>query len=105
MFQNNPELTFLGHRTVRSVIGGFLCLILTMLIIISSFFYVGLYLNGTGYTVSHNRVPDNTISDNGGLVLTTGANFKFALTFSSTTSQNFQNITPYMNDTVGIALL
>jgi hypothetical protein len=102
MFQNNAELTFLGHRTVRSIIGGLISMALIVLIVLASFYFVGLYLSGRDFTISHVREPDNTIDKNGGLDLYSGENFKFGLTFMNETTQVFEDVST--NKYLGISL-
>ncbi len=55
-------MTLDGERDVRSIIGGFMCIILTVLIVIVVWYSLWIYQNGKDFTVSHRRIIDGDLN-------------------------------------------
>ncbi len=55
MFQTNAELTLNGKRSIQSVCGGMICLVLTALVIMVVANFVGIYLNNSDKMISYER--------------------------------------------------
>lgn len=103
-----------GERDVKSIIGAFMFAILATLIIIVVYYFLKIYTDGSDYTVSRRRLIDgnldvidssNTLGElNLGIHVTSGQNFKFAVSFNKKDKYYPHNVSQYIGP-IGIRVL
>jgi hypothetical protein len=106
IFKNPPEFTLEGQRDVKSVCGGLMCFVLLILVLVVSTHFMQLYVDGRDFTVSQRRFidTDKDIVDYldtfgeiyPGIKLTTGQNFKFAVSFNQKDAYIAQDVTQFI---------
>ena len=106
IFKNPPEFTLEGQRDVKSVCGGLMCFVLLILVLVVSTHFMQLYVDGKDFTVSQRRFidTDKDIIDYldtfgeiyPGIKLTTGQNFKFAVSFNQKDAYIAQDVTQFI---------
>ena len=109
-FEYPASLTLNGKREVTSCCGGCCCLILMIFIIIIGAFEVSVYLDkddarvGMSTGMMEPLEHDSNSTFNSRIHLTTGSNFKLAVTFSSAYADYPHNVSNWTNSAVGISI-
>jgi hypothetical protein len=104
IFEEPATFSFQKQRQISSVFGGICCLIMIGLVVIVVNYQVGLYLTNGGKTVSYETMIDDSITNPGDVMLLTGTNFRFGLSFINATSLVPFNISSYMGE-IGISVI
>ncbi len=102
MFSNTSQLTFEGRRTVKSVFGGFCCIILFIFICILVSHFLTVYFSDFN-RVSINKVVDQR-SEARKIKLDVGKNFKLALSFTKVDDFDFYDVHSLAQD-VGLSVV
>jgi hypothetical protein len=109
-FEYQASLTFKGKREVTSCCGGFCCLVLLMFILIVVNFELGVYFSrsdtkiGMTTSIMQPLQSESTSTYNSNITVTTGSDFKLAVTFSTEAEDIPHNVSSYLDNGLRISV-